>query len=287
MRRGAGLAVFGALAALCGGGAFAATRTLTVANLNQQGLVYIELQNKEGAATVLSAAANEYPLRVLSVSVRMGVSIVSTRGHRGTGTVRLNVWRDTGAVEPGERLYESPNPVTVMTGDNTFDLRGADVVVDRGAFRVGIEIVQEGADPVVDQDGQTANRNFVLGKQSGTMDTFRWQASPSSLLAGDFIISAEIETALDGGGARADAGLTADAGTTDGSDAGQVGADDAGASAQDAGRRVDGGVRNPSTTGCSCDASHGRSSGYGLLVVSALALAALGVRRRRREPPRA
>lgn len=267
--------------------ALAATQVLKIANFDNAGHVVAEFVTKEVAAVVLQGTASDYPMRVLAATVRVGVSAFGT--HTGTGKMRLWIWRDTGAAEPGAVLYQGPSLVDVQTGENTVDLRAAGIVIDQGPVRVGFEIGVEGADPLVDDDG-VQGRNWVLGKQAGTADTFRWQPLPG-FLAGDFLISLLVETNVGDGGAAADAGVPpADAGAT--ADAGMQGSPDAGTAgdagtpppsdggstpAVDAGARGDGGVVKHPSGGCVCGLAGGPPGGLAF----AIALA-LGFARRRR-----
>jgi hypothetical protein len=289
-----GLLVLGIVAGLCPS-ARAEIRVLQVAD-SGAGLGLIGFVSKEVAAVVLGTAAQDYPLHVRKVSVTAGSALLS--GHSGSGTMRIHIWSDNGAIEPGTRLFESPNPLSVSSGSNTFDVRSEGIVIASGNFRVGFEIVQEGADVFTDQSGRMAGRNFILGKQAGTADTFHWQESPS-LVSGDFLISVEVETRYgDAGVAAPDAGMTADAGSSDAGismnvDAGGAadagistivdagGAVDAGAGAtgRDAGSGAagtDGGLTGPARSGCRCGAA-----GEGALPWAAIALSGWLVLRRR------
>jgi hypothetical protein len=224
--------------------ALASQGVLRVADPSGAGHVVAEFVSKEIAAVVLGAAHGDYPMLLRRATVRVGASVLSTRGHTGQGSMRLWIWRDVGATEPGPVVYEGRTLVDVLRGENTFEITSEGIVVESGNLRVGFEVGVEGADVLVDENGMTSGRNFVLGKQTGTTDTFRWQALPSSLLAGDFLITLEVETRVDGGLPAADAGAPVDAGAP--ADAGPP--PDAG-TPPDAGVRPDAGTGGPSADG--------------------------------------
>ena len=116
-------------------------------------------------------------------------------GAAGTRDIILHVWNDTGATSPGSELFTQIYSITASDAAlQEIDLTTTPIPVS-GAFRVGIEFLDDGVPSVArDDDGTiTANRNYILLSGVG------WVESSTVGLTGDWIIRAVVGDTSGGG----------------------------------------------------------------------------------------
>ncbi len=141
-------------------------------------------------AAKFTAPPTAYPYTIRSVRV---LTCQATSGLQGAFVV--DIWHDTGALNPGPLLWSSyPNGYIIggaPPGFSVIDLSGEPIPpITSGTIRVGLYAVsiEPGLGFGVDTDGIVPQRNLVM------LSNGIWKYSENAGLTGDWIFRLEIQT---------------------------------------------------------------------------------------------
>ena len=157
----------------------------------------------EMGAAVFVAEPDHYPYRIQSLRLLFGGD---QEGVEREITVR--VWRDSGGDSPGPELYSVDVQIQASTqAFSEVDLSGANLTINEGNVRVGVEFKHNGFPAIARDDdpgsgNDFANRNYIFAQGIG------WVQSQLLGVLGDWVMRLNIETS--GGNTTMDSGMPPD-----------------------------------------------------------------------------